>query len=184
MLNVERLAETLAKSIFNNYPNSSSTIPVLRYALIAVINQLITISLVLIISALTGDILSGLTVIIAFPILRYVSGGLHLQSSNLCNILTATFMLLAIYMRIDYWYNGLVLNIVSIVILAINAPSGIKRSKLDKKYYPVLKVIAISVVSMNFIFQSHVLAVIFLIQSLTTTKLFQMVVALLDKGGE
>jgi accessory gene regulator B len=173
MLNVEKLAENLAGTILSHYPNSSSTLAVLRYALIAVINFLITILLVVIITAATGDIKAGSIAIVAFPSLRYVSGGLHLKSSNICTILTAAFMLIAIYTPIEYWYTGLVLSLLSVVILAVNAPSGIKRSKLDKKYYPVLKLIALLIVCTSFVFQSHVLSVVFFIQSLTTTTFFQ-----------
>ncbi|NEW05971.1 hypothetical protein GK047_08115 [Paenibacillus sp. SYP-B3998] len=180
MVSIERMADNLSASILKNYPDSSSSLPVLRYALIAVINLIITIISVLVISAVTGDIRAGFTAIIAFPVLRYVSGGLHLKSSNLCNFITATFMLIAIYTPIEYWYNGFVLNVLSIMILAINAPSGIKRSRLDKKYYPVLKLLSICIVCTNFLFHSHILSVVFFIQSLTTTKSFNKLVEYLD----
>jgi accessory gene regulator B len=178
-MSIETIANRIAVSINNNHPESSS-VAVLKYALIAVINLIVTMSIVFIIAAITGDVIPAIVAIVAFPVLRYVSGGLHLSSSNMCNILTASFMLIAIYTPNNFWYNGFILNILTIIVLFLCAPSGIKRSKLDKKYYPILKFIAILLVSTNFLLQSHVLSIVFFIQSLTTTKLFQICIELLE----
>ncbi|WP_256846886.1 accessory gene regulator B family protein [Paenibacillus sp. Pae108] len=176
MFKVESIADYLANAIHKHDPNASS-VGVLRYGLITMINLVITISIVLIISVATGDVLPALLSIAGFPILRYVSGGLHLKSSHMCNVITASFMLISIYTPIEYWYNGFVLNVAAATIIFIYAPTGIKKSTLDPKHYPVLKWIGVGIVSLNFIFQSHVLALVFFIQALTTTKFFNRLVA-------
>lgn len=175
MNRVEHLATYLAESIQRNNPQSSS-VPVLRFALISAINTMITILIVLMVTSITGHFLSGIMAVIAFPLLRYVSGGLHLKSPNLCNVVTASFMLLAIYIPADYWYTGIGLNVLAFTILLINAPSGMKRNTMSPQYYPLLKVIALVIVSSNFVIQSPVLSLVFFIQSLTTSSLSQKLI--------
>jgi accessory gene regulator B len=179
MIKIEAIAESIALSVKRNYPDSSS-VEVLKMGLVAGINLLITVFLVLGVSAITGDIKSGLVAVIGFPMLRYFSGGIHLKSSHLCNVITSTMMLLSIYMRVEYWYNGFIITIITILLLLIYAPSGIKRSRLGKEHYPKLKLIAILIVSSNFLLQSHVLTFAFLLQSLTTTTLFQKFIQKID----
>lgn len=175
MNRVEKLAGYIAESIHKNNPESSS-VAVLKYALTSLLNTAITIMLVISLALLTGRLLPGLLAVVAFPTLRYISGGLHLKSPNLCNVFTALFMLIAIYVPIEYWYTGFVTNVLAVVVLLLNAPSGIKRSTVDPKTYPVLKFAAVGIVSLNFLFQSNVLAVVFLFQALTTTHIFQKLV--------
>jgi accessory gene regulator B len=177
MKNVENVAESIAYWINHKNPESSS-IAVLRYALIALINQAIIVCIVLIITLITGDLLKGLLGITVMPILRHYSGGMHFKSNQICNIVTAIIILLSIYFPISYWYNGFILNIISLVILMIYAPSGIKKSKLPKSKYPRLKWISILIVGSNLLFNSPMIAILFFIQSLTTITGFQ---AILDR---
>ncbi|WP_430039569.1 accessory gene regulator B family protein [Paenibacillus ehimensis] len=163
---VESVAERVAIYI-SDQPGSSS-VAVLKYGLVTLINFILTILIVLSITTITGDLISGLIAIIGFPILRYVTGGLHLKSAILCNLVTSFFMLLSVYLYIDYWYNGFILTLISMLILFIFAPSGIKRSNLGRQYYPLLKISAVLIVGTNLLFQSHVLALVFFIQALTT----------------
>lgn len=174
MKTIESLAENLATSINKTAPNSSS-IAVLKYALFNMLNLGIYMGIVLIIGLITGHFLDALMVIFAFPILRYFSGGLHFKSANTCNIISSLLVLLSIYLPISYWYNGFTLNIIAAVIILINAPANVQKSKLDKKYYPFLKFIAVLIVCTNFIFQSHILSMVFLFQSLTTLRIFQKI---------
>ncbi|WP_409346783.1 accessory gene regulator ArgB-like protein [Paenibacillus sp. MBLB4367] len=164
---VEKVSDYLAVKINQNTPNASS-VGVLRYALIGVINTILITLMVLVVASITGHILSAVVVLVAFPVLRYFSGGLHLNSSTKCNILSTLFLLLSIYLPVNYWYIGFVMNILSVLILAVYAPSGIERNTLGPKYNPILKAIAVVIVCMNFIFQSHVLAAAFFLQALTT----------------
>lgn len=164
---VDQVSNKLAVSINKNSANSSS-IAVLKFGISATINLLIMVLIVMIVCIITGDFVKGLIACFMFPILRYFSGGLHLKSANVCNVVSAILVLISVYLPISYWYNGLVINVLTIGILLIFAPSGIKRSKLPAKYYPVLKLISIVIVGSNFIVQSPLLAVVFFTQSITT----------------
>lgn len=174
-MTIDSISEKIALSIQKNNPDSTSSLALLKVGISAVINQLIVTSSVLILGLLTGKTMETVTALIAFPFLRYFCGGLHLRTSVHCNIVTSSLILLSIYIPIGYWYNGIILNIFSIIILSVYAPSGIKRSRLDKKYYPVLKLISIAIVTSNFMFQLPVLSLVFFIQSLTTPRFLQRI---------
>lgn len=169
---VDRFSNQLAVSINRNATNASS-VAVLQYALSVLLNFLIFVCIVLIICIATGRITDGLAAIIAFPMLRYFSGGLHFRSANVCNVVSSLLVLLAIYAPVSYWYNGLVFNMIAVLVLTAYAPSGIKKSKLPPRFYPVLKLIAVLIVCSNFLIQSPLIATVFLIQSITIMPVFQ-----------
>lgn len=164
---ITKLSGYLANSIRNGNPNASSFV-VLRYALNAIINAIIIISFVLVIGLITGKFYESILAVLAFPVLRYFSGGMHLKSSTICNIISTIIILICVYMPISYWYNGIVLNIVSLILLVIFAPSGIKQSKMKKENYKYLKLVALLIVGSNFVFQSPMLSLAFFAQSVTT----------------
>lgn len=164
---ITTLAEYLANLIRKSNPEASS-FAVLRYALITVLNSLLIILVVILIGAVTGHLLASILAVLAFPTLRYFSGGLHLKSSTICNIISVIIILICVYTPMPYWYNGIVLNIISIVFLMLFSPSGIKQSKIKPQYYKYLKLIALCIVSANFYFQLPVLSLAFFAQSITT----------------
>lgn len=171
MFSVDKFSDYLASSIKRNNPDSSSIV-VLRYALNALINLIIIMFVVLVIASLTGAFFKASVAVIAFPLVRYFSGGLHLKSSTICNVISASLVLLSIYTPLEYWYNGFILNLLAIMLLLLFAPSGIKRSKLPKSSYPILKGVSVAIVSTNLLFHSPVLSIVFLLQALTTVPVF------------
>lgn len=83
-------------------------------------------------------------------------------------------MLLGIYLPITYWDIGFALTILSAAIVIVKAPNGIKGvSRIKEGHYPILKVISFLIVCTNFVFGSTVIAVVFFLQALTLTKMFQ-----------
>ncbi|WP_068775798.1 accessory gene regulator B family protein [Paenibacillus sp. FJAT-26967] len=174
---VNKYADSLANKIKSAYPEGSS-VEVNRLGLIVILNQLIVMSLVLLICLFTGHFWSAFLCSIVYPILRDNSGGFHFRSSTICNIITATFVIIAVHSSFPFWNAGFILNLGAAIILFIYAPSGIKQSRLDKKYYPLIKLLAVLIVSINFFLQWEVLSVLFFIQACTTITFFQKV---LDK---
>ncbi|MBD0381254.1 accessory gene regulator B family protein [Paenibacillus sedimenti] len=173
LITVDKLAHQIANSIHKNAPEFSPAI--LKYMLSAILNLLITVIIVLVIAGFTGHFLDAFLCVWAFPLLRHFSGGMHFKSNTICNVVSSFFILLAIFLPVNYWYEGLVLNIIAVSILLINAPQGVKGT-IDPKFYPVLKVISVLIVASNFLFQSHILTLVFLIQALTTFSLFQKLI--------
>jgi accessory gene regulator B len=90
---VDHIAEKIETSIHNNSTEPSSSINVMKHALINLLNYLIIVSIVEVICIWTGAFMRSLVPLIGFPVLRYFSGGLHLKHPNACNVLTSVFML-------------------------------------------------------------------------------------------
>jgi accessory gene regulator B len=175
LITIDRVSSYLADSIHKHDPNTSPA--VMRYILSALLNLFVTILLVLIVAGITGHFYDALISVWAFPILRNISGGMHFKSNTICNVVSSIFILLSIYLPVNYWNEGLIINIIAVVVLLINAPSGVQGT-LNPKFYPLLKILSVFIVSSNFLFQSHILSVVFLIQALTT---FRMAQKLADK---
>ena len=168
---VNDLAEKIATSIHNNSTEPSSSVNVIKHALINLMNYIIIVSIVEVICIFTGDFLHSLIPLIAFPILRYFSGGLHLKHPNACNILTSVFMLTSVYLPINFWYTGVVLNVIALWITLLRAPTNI--SRFTENQYPALKIAAACVIGINFLIQSPLLSIIFFLQALTLLKSLQ-----------
>ncbi|MBU7319041.1 accessory gene regulator B family protein [Paenibacillus oleatilyticus] len=171
-LKIENIAESLAIKINKNYPESSS-VAVLKFGLIGLLNLLFSVIIVLLIGGLTDHFSVAVLAVLGFPLLRYYSGGIHFSSANLCSLVTSFFMLISMYYNVEYWYNGLILNVISIILLLLYAPAGIKKSNIKKEHYPRLKFISALIVLSNLFFQSEVLTTAFFIQSITTTPVVQ-----------
>lgn len=173
---VEASATRLAEYINKNVENSSS-VAVLKMSLITIINFLIVTFVVLLACLFTGKFTAGLIAVLLTPFLRYFCGGIHMKSAQLCNIISIILILLAVYLPIQYTYTGLSLTILSVIILLLYAPQGIKNvSRLEVKYYPILKLISVLIVATNFYFQSPLLAAVFFMQCLTILPLAQKLV--------
>jgi accessory gene regulator B len=171
------VATKIAEYINKNVENSSS-VAVLRMSLITIINLFIVAVIVLTICLLTENFAEGVIAILCLPLLRYFSGGVHLKSSNACNIVSIVMLLLAIHLETSFYYIGLSLLIVTILFLLLYAPQGILNiSRLDAKYYPILKLISIGIVASNLYFQSPLLSSVFFLQTLTVVPIAQKLVS-------
>lgn len=168
---VNSLADRIVAFIHKHDPNASSP-AVLRYGLVQLINQLIVMGIVLVTAAITGHFWIALLCSLAFPFLRQFSGGLHLASMHVCNTVTATFVLVAVYTPIVHWYTGFVVNLIAIAILAIYAPSNTRQSKLSRF---TRKFLSVGIAAINLLLQWPELSVLFIIQACTTTPPLQAI---------
>ncbi|MFN0220571.1 MULTISPECIES: accessory gene regulator B family protein [Paenibacillus] len=169
------------ETIRNNYEEAASE-KVLFYALSLLINTVISIISVLLVSYLTNHFIEAIIAIICFLVLRNISGGFHLNSSLSCCIFTIIILIFSIHINISFYYVGIILNIISLIIVIHNAPRGLENvSRLNPKYYIILKLITITFLSINFFFESSLLSVIFFVQSLTLTNTGYLLVASLER---
>lgn len=174
---IDHSASKLAKAIRRHDPNASSE-AVLTYSLIIILNTLSCVFIVLITCLITGRFIEGILVLFFFAFLRYFSGGVHLNSSLTCTIASSVVLIIIAHIPLQYWWTGFTLDIISIIILLWLAPAGVESvSKLNPKYYPLLKVISIIIVSSNFLVQHPVLSLTFLTQAVT---LFPLTYKLID----
>jgi accessory gene regulator B len=167
---IDRASRYLAISIRNHNPNAASE-KALFYSLSLIINTLTSISTVLIISLMTGHLQEALIVIFSYILLRYFSGGVHMNTSLACCITSILIFIIAAHSSFSYAPFGMTLDIISISILLVTAPNNImKVSRMKPSYYPILKVISIVIVTSNLFFQIPVVSVSFIIQAILTTK--------------
>lgn len=168
---IDSLATKLARSIRVNYQDAASE-KSLKYALILLINTIITISIIFIICLFTHHLFEGFIVVTYFFVLRYISGGAHLYTSEACTMTSIIILTSIAHLHFNYWNYGFIINTVAVIVFCIYAPEGInqKVSKINPKYYPLLKIISILMVSSNFIFHSFMLSVLCITQAFFLTK--------------
>jgi len=164
---IDKLALKIAVFVRKHNPDAGSEIA-LKYSASLLINTISATTISLTICAVTGHFWNGLAALFFFTLLRYVSGGFHLTSSLSCCLMTIGIMTLLAHADFEYWYLGFAFNILSILILLFKAPDGIEKiSRIDPKYYPLLKVISVVLVASDFFIHSSLLSAVFLTQALT-----------------
>ncbi|MEC0167422.1 accessory gene regulator ArgB-like protein [Paenibacillus graminis] len=172
---IEYFALKLAGSIKKSVPDSHTSTAVMRFALSVIINASMIIILSLLISLITGKIKEATIALVAFPLLRQASGGYHLKSGMKCVLFSTALITVISLVDLQYKYI-FIMGLLSIVLVAIYAPSNIeKQSRTPKKYYPLLKFISFVIVALNLFIGSSVLAAAFFAQSISLIRL---------KGGE
>ncbi|MEB3100337.1 accessory gene regulator B family protein [Ferviditalea candida] len=170
---MDKVADQIARYVHKNAENPSSK-AVLKYAVLNIMDTIIVFAVVLAICLATGHFWNGLVAVTAFPILRNYSGGMHLYSPRACNVLSAFFVIAAAHVSFPFWFVGLSLNLVSLVLVLIYAPANIRGySRADESAYRKAKIIAALIVSANFLIQSPVLSAVFLLQSVTLPQISQ-----------
>ena len=164
---IEALANRWAIRLKNAVPDHPASVAVLRFALQLFIETVLTLIVAILISLFTGRTLETLLVLIAFGILRAVSGGFHFKTPLPCILSTSIGANLVAFA--DFNQTAvLAMTGTSLLLAAVFAPSKIEnQTRIPKKYYPALKVISIAIIAVNFLVQSSILAATFLIQSLT-----------------
>lgn len=167
---IDRAALGIAQSIRRNYPEAPSEVA-LKYSLSLLINTLSAITVSMGVCIATGHWKQGAIVVFFFLFMRYFSGGVHLRSSLTCSLTSAGIVIVLAHLQFNYWYLGFLCSLAAFMIYAIKAPDGIEKvSRVDPRYYPLLKAICLAVVALNMlVFQSSLLSAVFLTQALTLT---------------
>lgn len=164
---IDQIAGRLAHEIKLRAPEHPASEQVLKYSLSLIINAAMIIGLTLLISIFTSKTKEVGLILTSFAILRQVSGGLHLKSGIWCVIATtAGATTLSLITMSSTW--TIAVTSLSLLGMLLWAPTNIeKQSRIPKKYYPLLKILSCLVVGSNFIIQSDVIALAFLVQALT-----------------
>jgi len=165
---MESLALKLARAIKNIDQEKTASIEVLKFSLEGILNVAVTAILVIVVGLITGNLFEALIGLISFAVLRFVSGGVHLQKSFHCSLITTLIICLAPLMSLNQtWF--IVVTGLSLILLLLFAPSNIEgHARLPKKFFPLLKLISLVIVSSNFLLNDSTIAIVFLAQSVTT----------------
>ncbi|MFD1953760.1 accessory gene regulator B family protein [Paenibacillus thailandensis] len=164
---IDKLAYSLAVGIKNVVPEHPASIARLKYALSFILNAGFIIFLSLLLSIFTGKTGQVATLLFAFALLRQVSGGIHLKSGTMCVLATVSTATVLSFVTYPDMYT-LIITSISIVIVLLYAPSGIEnQTRIPPKYYPLLKLVSVLLVSSNFVIESKMTSIAFLVQSLS-----------------
>ncbi|WP_128895911.1 accessory gene regulator B family protein [Longirhabdus pacifica] len=166
---IKSISHKIAEEIYENVEDASP-VSVLEYALHIVLNYVVVVIATILFCSFTGHVWEAIVACVVFPVIRQFSGGLHLKTSLRCNVFSVCMMLCAVYFSLlfSFFYTGLIIMIVTLLVIYIHAPNNI-RGSLHPKYYSLLNWIAIFIISTNFVIQSTLLVSIFFIQSLLIT---------------
>ncbi|MFC5528448.1 accessory gene regulator B family protein [Cohnella yongneupensis] len=156
----------MAVGIKNIVPESPQSVEVLSYSLSFILNFIFVVGLSLIISIFTGYTIEVIIALVSYALLRQASGGYHLESGMLCVAVST----LGITMFAFSDYNLVATRWVTagaLILCLIFAPQVKNHIRIPERYYPLLKVLALLMVTSNFLFDSPVMATAFFVQGLT-----------------
>jgi accessory gene regulator B len=173
---INSLSFKIARNIKNVVPEHPRSVEVLQYAISFILNSSLIIVFTLMISLFTGKLTGAILSLLAFALLRKISGGHHLKDGLLCIILSTTVLTLITYSSFGQTTINII-NIINVLLTGVFSTMMLE-STIPKKYYPLLKSLSILLVASNFIFDSSVLAMTFFAQCITLIPLFPR------KGGE
>jgi accessory gene regulator B len=163
---IQRIALNMARGIKKVVPDHPRDEEVLAFSISFLLNTLLIILLSLGISIFTDKLPETATALIAYALLRQMSGGYHLESGLLC-IAVSTAGITAISYSNFNELTIILLTGLSIILALIYAPSQLEGTRIPTKYYPVLKIVSAIFISTNLLIMSSVLASCFFIQALT-----------------
>jgi accessory gene regulator B len=178
---IDRSALYLAQSIRKHNPNAASE-KALFYSLCLMINTFTAITITLVVGTLTGHFIQSILAILSYTILRYFSGGGHMNSSLSCCILSTVIFIGISHSSTNFMFTGFLFNTIAWIILIFTVPDGIEKiSRINPKYYPILKLVCFLIVSSNYLIQSPIISASFLAQALLTTKAGHHILFLLER---
>jgi accessory gene regulator B len=167
---IEAWSERIALSIKRANENETVSVPVMKFAIIILINFFIPVITSLMIGLASGRLAETALCIIAFVLLRMASGGFHFQSPILCMISTVIVTAVPPHIMIsDTWTTAF--TVLSLILVLLRAPSNMRGyNRMPERFYPYLKIASAILVGMNFILDSYVVALVFLIQGVLLYK--------------
>lgn len=164
---LERMAGWAAARIKQIVPEHPASYAVLKFALAVLFNVVLVISCTLLVSLATGHTAEAVLILIFFALLRQVSGGVHLKSGIACVLFTT-----ALFTALSYVQAGQlcvqIMNGLSLLLVLLLAPVGIdQQTRIPRRHWPRLKIIAAVLVTVNFFMASPVIAAAFTAQSIS-----------------
>ncbi|MEF3304061.1 accessory gene regulator ArgB-like protein [Paenibacillus sp. GYB003] len=167
---IEAWAEKMAVAIKRTNADETVSVPVMKYALIIVINYFIPVIASLTIGLITGKVGATACSILAFSLIRAFSGGYHFKSAVVCMAVTTAITAIPPHIALPAKWI-VVLTAISFLLVAWLAPAGIRGyARMPEKYFPIMKAISLLIVGSNFMINSGLLAILFIIQGVSLFK--------------
>lgn len=162
---IDYLANRIAQTIKKINPEETASVEVMKFGLAVLLNGSFILILSLLIGIGTGQFVGTLQVLTALALLRSVSGGYHLPTSEWCIVASTAVITIIPHLPINSQWC-ILLTVSSLVLVLLFAPSKIEnQTRIPRKYFPLLKVIAALMVISNFFIMSSTVAAAFFVQS-------------------
>jgi len=150
-------------------------LPVLRFALIGLLTNGITIMLCLLIGIITDRFTDTLTALVAMAVMRMLAGGYHIPSPEWCVLVSTAIIVIVPYIPFDstlIYFS----SIFSILLIGYFAPADLRgKTRISERSLRVMKVAAILAVVGNMLILSEVVAISFLIATFTLISIKRVV---------
>lgn len=164
---IKAVSHKLATSIKTAAPESPTSVEVMRYAISFLLNAALIIALSLAISLFTGKIAEAATILIAYALLRQLSGGMHLKSGWMCVFVSTIGVTILSFVNFSETLE-IYISMVNVILALTYAPSRIeKQTRINPKYFPYLKVTSAVLVATGFLIHSPSMIAAFFVQCLT-----------------
>jgi accessory gene regulator B len=173
---IDHISGNIAKRILRRGEFEQNQFPKLKFGMILFVTTILIIFLTIIVGILTSSIMESMASLFALAWLRYFSGGFHFKTSEQCVFFTVVLASSIPHFPALSNTELIVFSVISLVILAVFAPSGILKQKLPIRKSYMYKWISIAIVSSNLMLISSIFGYCYLLQSISTIKL--------KKGGD
>lgn len=168
---IESIAFKIASSMKRINPDLPQSVAKLEYALIILLNGITVILCSLVIGFVLGTLEDTALFLVAFAILRQVSGGYHLPTAFGCAIVSIGMAVIVPFIPVTQ-EAGLILNCLSLVLVALYSPSNIEnQSRIPAQFYPLLKIVSIAIVMVSGLVESPIITKAVLLQSLSLIRI-------------
>lgn len=173
---IDNLATKVSRTLVDRFPNELPPFGITRYGIKFILSNLVPLLSLLLIGWILDTVYEIIVCYVSFASLRMVSGGYHAKMPEVCLIIsTALITLIAKFGHIMIEYVH-ILNLVSLALVIIYAPSNIEnQTKILKSNFKFLKLISIMIVLVGFVLNDVLVSASLLVQSLLLIRL---------KGGE
>jgi accessory gene regulator B len=164
---IEAVSERISDYVYRHNDRKHVSKEVMRYALISILTNVATVILSLLIGLTNGKFQETCLALLVIGVLRYLAGGHHLKSPVLCILASSAAVAVVPYITLNTPVL-LAFTLVSALLVWRNAPVDFKNhTLLSDQRLKVMKLIALVLVLSNFLIQSDILAVSWMIVALT-----------------
>ncbi|QHW35754.1 hypothetical protein GZH47_33210 (plasmid) [Paenibacillus rhizovicinus] len=164
---IEKWSEKSAIAIKRMNPEQTHSIAVLTYGFTVLLNGFLTLFACIIFGAITGHFTETLISLLTFIMLRQISGGYHLRSALSCCLFSVTIFLLIPWIHVANENILYAMDICSLVLAAVYAPSNIRnQSNIPERFYPLLKYLSVLLIAIGSLLRSEVVSITILVQCL------------------
>lgn len=163
---IENMAERIALTIKRANEQQTVSVDIMKFSLIILLNTTLIIILIFVGGLVMGTLPETFLAFLAFAGLRIVSGGFHFKSAVHCTVASALLFVAIPHISISENINMVLMGVSSILVLLFS-PSNIEgHSRINKKHYPILRLLSLLIIASNLLWMNPVVTKAFFVQAL------------------